>query len=196
MMDSNGFIVGDIFCTRCGKKLGTVNPAENYAGTYTGLCYTCEGSPPRVEARYPLDNSALVSHPPSLPSWRREREKFYWFEDCQSCRMGSVNGSSNNGYTIKLQCTNCGPRYWNNTTRAWLSWLLRTSWDAAYSSFDKHMIDAGFAVRKRKKTVYLEGADEEFVEQLKFKIFGRYRATGDRIAKLQNKIDPEVKVNV
>ncbi len=44
-MDRNGFLTGPLNCNQCGKELSGENgprPAETYAGTYTGLCYSCE----------------------------------------------------------------------------------------------------------------------------------------------------------
>jgi hypothetical protein len=80
-------------CKWCGKLLNQdgYHPAELYAGTYTGLCYACEGLGPRILQEF-YDGCKLVSHPPSSPSYRRNRDEHYWYPDCSNkkCNMGTV----------------------------------------------------------------------------------------------------------
>lgn len=79
-------------CKVCGNPLGGKKhgpdtydrPAELYAGTYTGICYTCQNRGPYVE--YVLfDGLQRVSYPPHCPSWRRDRESYDAYPDCPDC---------------------------------------------------------------------------------------------------------------
>ena len=60
-------------CKWCGKLLNQdgYHPAELYAGTYTGLCSSCESFGPRILQEF-YDGCKLISHPPSTPSHRRQ----------------------------------------------------------------------------------------------------------------------------
>jgi len=75
-------------CTDCNIVLNADgnHRAELYAGTFTGLCYACERKQPYVCAEYPLDGAIRVSHPPSCPSHRRDRQTFTAYRDCDACK--------------------------------------------------------------------------------------------------------------
>jgi len=102
-------------CKGCGKPLNADggHPAELYAGTYTALCYGCERKAPFVVREF-LDGGATVSHPPSCPSWRRDREEFYWYPDCTVCRMGAVwvSRSLSEGGGYNTHCDTCSKRHY------------------------------------------------------------------------------------
>jgi hypothetical protein len=85
-MDSSGhFPVHP--CHGCGTPLcgwDGPRPAETYAGTYTGLCYSCERAGPHVVEELP-DGTQRISYPPHCPSWRRAREEFWARPGCEEC---------------------------------------------------------------------------------------------------------------
>jgi hypothetical protein len=98
----------------CGKMLDDENgrnPAETYAGTYTGLCYRCSMGPPVVMAVFTFDGAQKVSWPPSCPSWRRSRETFYGYPECENCKgMGATRGWNNHS-PIWNHCKDCLKRF-------------------------------------------------------------------------------------
>lgn len=112
-MDEHGFLPQHK-CKHCGRKLNAdgEHPAELYAGTYNGLCYSCERAGPTVVSTDDF-GACRVSHPPSCPSWRRDREFFTWFRGCVKCNRGAVYvsrpDSQGGGYNI--QCPDCSARY-------------------------------------------------------------------------------------
>ena len=103
-------------CKACGKPLNADggHPAELYAGTYTGLCYECEKKGAYEEKELP-SGAKMMSHPPHCPSWRRDRERFYWFPDCanQRCDKGRemVSRSLSLGGSYPVQCPACMRRH-------------------------------------------------------------------------------------
>jgi hypothetical protein len=115
MSEWDGFLAPSD-CKRCGKALsgqGTGTPAELYAGTYTGLCYACTDEAPYAEDRELLSDARAWSHPPSCPSWRREREIFYAFDDCPDCNHGRIHVSRSDpqGGPYGTQCPKCWERH-------------------------------------------------------------------------------------
>jgi hypothetical protein len=104
-------------CLRCGKPLDGEhgrNPAETYAGTYNGLCYPCTGKEPYVEAIYTFDGAQRVSWPPHCPSWRRDRESFKGYPDCENCKgMGATRGYSGGMWSGPMwhYCHPCSERF-------------------------------------------------------------------------------------
>lgn len=88
MDPSTGMFPADWRCKACGKVLNADgnHPAELYAGTFTGLCYSCERGGPYVVPGSELpDGARLVSHPPACPSWRRDRTEHWAYPDCEDC---------------------------------------------------------------------------------------------------------------
>jgi hypothetical protein len=87
-MDRDGFFPVHP-CKGCGKELSGKDgprPAETYAGTATGLCYSCERGKAYVVPGSELpDGGRLVSHPPACPSWRRDRTTHWAYPDCEDC---------------------------------------------------------------------------------------------------------------
>lgn len=122
----DGFIriPGGLTCAICGKILGSIddpgsNPAESYAGTYTGLCYDCERS--ATWACYRCEDGLVYySHPPHLPSWRRDREYYFSYDDCESCRKGAVRVSRSDamGGSYNIQCVKCRDRAYSHSVRS------------------------------------------------------------------------------
>jgi hypothetical protein len=123
-------------CKQCGKPLNADggHPAELYAGTYTGLCYTCEKSGERLIFADTLDGAQTWEFPPHCPAWRRSRERFIGYSDCKQCggkgRLWSYQSDSLGGnYTI--QCADCAARYWAHPLRFWESERAHTIGQAA-----------------------------------------------------------------
>lgn len=102
-------------CSRCGKTLNAdgCHPAELYAGTFTGLCYGCERSGSYVVPGSELpDGARLVSHPPSCPSWRRDRTEHWAYPDCPDCggQGARVRYSSMSHGNYTEYCRACAAR--------------------------------------------------------------------------------------
>ena len=85
-MDSYGMLPQH-GCKQCGKALNADggHPAELYAGTYTGLCYQCERSGVRLVYTARLDGCQSWEFPPHCASWRRDRERFLAYPECEIC---------------------------------------------------------------------------------------------------------------
>lgn len=100
-------------CKRCGRELddGTRGrPAELYAGTYTGLCYPCTNEGPYV-SEIREDGCQVWSYPPHCPSWRRDRETFYGYPDCDKCKGSGVEGTHYVNWShIRDHCRDCMDR--------------------------------------------------------------------------------------
>lgn len=110
--DWDGFIPGPVHCRRCRALLhgqGSGYPAETYLGTYNGLCYPCTGRPPEVVGHY-SDGAVLVDHPPHCPSWRRSRERFFAWADCQTCQGLGVKWKYGQHGRYPTQCADCRDR--------------------------------------------------------------------------------------
>lgn len=86
-MDRDGMFPADWTCTRCGKVLNADggHPAELYAGTYNGMCYRCTSGAKYITGTRLIDGGTVWSHPPHLPSWRRDRETYVFYWDCDQC---------------------------------------------------------------------------------------------------------------
>jgi hypothetical protein len=101
MDPSTGMFPADWTCRVCGKRLNADghHPAELYAGTFTGLCYGCERGAAYVVPDSELpDGARRVSHPPSCPSWRRDRTEHWAYPDCEECGgMGARMRYGRNG---------------------------------------------------------------------------------------------------
>lgn len=109
-MNKNGFFEG-LKCKKCNEPLQgerSGHPAESYAGTYTGLCYECQNSSSYVIETY-ANGAKLWSHPPHCPSWRRDREEFVAFNDCQECHHGRImiSRSYGQGGSYPEYCRSC-----------------------------------------------------------------------------------------
>lgn len=114
-MDGKGFSPCQN-CKKCGNALNKNGdyPAELYAGTFTGLCYTCERAAPYLLERM-SDGMLLWSFPPHCPSWRRDREFFYGWEDCSACKGKGrilVKRSMRQGGSYSRQCRKCSDKRW------------------------------------------------------------------------------------
>ncbi len=101
-------------CKDCGKMLNADggHPAETYAGTFTGLCYTCTAKAPYIVETFP-DGGHQVSHPPEHPSYRRDRTTYTWYEGCATCHMGRmiVFRENRHGGSYAIYCPSCSARH-------------------------------------------------------------------------------------
>ena len=107
-------------CKWCGSKLrghDSGYPAELYAGTYTGLCYSCTSSKPFMEKEW-ADGCQLWNFPPHQPSWRRDRETYFYHASCkQGCDHGRVYASRGQGGFYYRYCEYCLDKYCSNKFR-------------------------------------------------------------------------------
>jgi len=121
-MDKNGFLPKGIKCDQCGKELSGENgprPAESYAGSFTGLCYSCQNGGPYIVKEH-FDGAITRSYPPHSPSWRRDREEQTGYPDCPEC-----NGSGRKYHDQPLSrgggyygyCEPCFNKYYNHPLR-------------------------------------------------------------------------------
>jgi len=139
MMDSHGMLPNHP-CKQCGKPLNAdgYHPAELYAGTYTGLCYSCERSGERLLQVNSLDGAQHWEFPPHCPSWRRDRERFIGYTGCQLCQGKGrlwVGRSDTQRGSYSKQCEPCSNRFWDHPLRLWEQkrWgLIRKAAEADY----------------------------------------------------------------
>lgn len=109
-------------CKQCNNPLNPNDhrPAELYAGTYTGLCYSCQNLPAYVVTCYKIDNCLIISHSPNSPSHRRDRSEHHAFIDCFVCKGTGhlyVSRSYAVGGSYYRYCADCLDRYYNQPMR-------------------------------------------------------------------------------
>lgn len=103
-------------CKGCGRPLNAdgMHPAELYAGTFTGLCYRCERGGPYIVDTLP-DGAQRISYPPHSPSWRRSREEFWAYADCEHCNGAGrkmISRPLTSGGSYPAHCKPCHARVW------------------------------------------------------------------------------------
>ncbi len=110
-MDVNGMYPSDWACLGCGAKLNADggHPAELYAGTFNGLCYSCTAKPRYLERVHLLDGAYEWNYAPHCPSWRRDREREIGFPDCAECQGFGVAGFRS--HHRRSSCKSCWDRY-------------------------------------------------------------------------------------
>lgn len=183
-------------CQGCGKELDGENgrnPAETYAGTFNGLCYACTAAAPFVVSIAELDGARDVSWPPHCPAWRRDREDFYAYEDCEICDgMGATRAYRtrsivSGGGPFWERCPSCGPRYWNHPRRRWLQAREDLLARAAQARFT-HLLDqaalAELGVKRASRKRLNEAAQalpEEHVAAIRTLVMARYVAIKVRL---------------
>ena len=120
MMDSRGFLTGEIKCLRCGNDLESPDSGypSRHAGTFNGLCYPCTSEPAYQMYTEEIDGATCWNFPPSRPSWRRTRETYQGYSDCSTCDgRGSVMRTSGPFNTYRSYCETCFSRYHNHPIR-------------------------------------------------------------------------------
>lgn len=148
-----GMFPEDWTCLRCGKVLNADggHPAELYAGTFTGLCYPCTSAGPFVVSIAELDGAQKVSWPPHCPAWRRDRETFYGYPDCETCKGFGVAGARRGYQAPRLRCEACSNRYWHHPRRAWASARDSLIHKAAEARYQRLMDQAALAALGTKR---------------------------------------------
>jgi hypothetical protein len=122
-------------CKQCGQVLNPDGhrPAELYAGTYTGICYACERSGPYVVEAH-IDGAMLFSYPPHCPAWRRDRETYYTYLDCNECGGTGrhyVSRSAAYGGPYSRYCESCMQRFFEYPKRVKARRRLTCFWETA-----------------------------------------------------------------
>jgi hypothetical protein len=122
-------------CHECGKPLNPHGhrPAELYAGTYTGLCYSCQASGPRPLYVELLDRATWIEYPPHCPSHSRSRETFVTYADCPDCR-----GEGRVVVSRPVNCTRCWSRWQGHPVRKRDTYTSRT-YSAAQAVYDAEL---------------------------------------------------------
>ena len=117
-MTWDGFFPEDLTCNKCGVILNkTDRPAELYAGTYTGLCYSCQNVGVYVLSVSNLDGARKLSYPPHCPSWRRDREQYIAYIDCDKCGGAGMKMIYTHLDRYPEYCKDCNNRYYNESIR-------------------------------------------------------------------------------
>lgn len=131
-------------CKRCDDVLGDGSPAESYAGTYTGLCNQCMREGPVVLRRY-RDGAQQIEYAPSCPSWRRDREDFWAYNDCPECEgKGFVwKRRASGGGRYRHFCQSCLERFYSHPLHKWYSTRMTTLVKAGNATFNQELEKAG-----------------------------------------------------
>ena len=120
-MSWDGFLPEGTKCEQCGNILK--KDAELYAGTFTGLCRSCENISSKVEVTY-FDGAVRISYPPHCPSWRRNRDSFMAYADCKECRGSgkkTITRGMASGGSYPINCPSCSDKFYNHPLRVWKS---------------------------------------------------------------------------
>lgn len=109
MDSSTGMFPEGWTCVRCGRELNADgwHPAELYAGTFNGLCYPCTGEKAYV-VEVEEDGCQVWSYPPHCPSWRRDRETYRGYSECEVCCGTGLQGD--HGWHGRRYCVPCFKR--------------------------------------------------------------------------------------
>jgi len=176
-------------CQRCGKPLNADggHPAELYAGTFTGLCYTCEREGPYVVKTYSADGARRISYPPSCPSHRRDREEHIAYPDCHQCKGTgriTVDRPWRTGGGYHKPCDACLQRFSAHPGRKWAGARSTALYNAGNALWNDRLRAAGLhgkllAVRKTGEEPPQEVAD--LVEDLRQATIARLRALQERL---------------
>jgi hypothetical protein len=162
-LDRDGMLPGAWQCQRCGKQLNADgnHPAELYAGTFNGLCYPCTNGSKYVEGTRLVDGGTVWNYPPHLPSWRRSRETYVFFWDCEQCHGEGVRPSWDN----TARCPTCSKRAYTYGPGHDHHDYRRRALDAAQARFERrlaaHLKLPKRTSRKRRKAASLALRDEQ-----------------------------------
>lgn len=170
-------------CLRCGKLLNADggHPAEIYAGTFNGLCYGCTGAGPYIVRVSLLDGARVLSYPPHCPSWRRDRETFTAYADCETCGGSGIqgHGMSVGGGSYPVYCKPCVQRYSAHPVRVLQFGYLEKLQGSASRIFERRKtLATGLkpsASRKRQEAAW-DALDAEVVAAIRAEIMGRYKS--------------------
>ena len=127
-------------------------------GTYTGLCYPCEGTASFVATTY-RDGAKQWSHPPHCPSHRRDRTGSIGYDDCPTCAgLGRTTYITWNSYPT---CAVCATRFGQDSLRIAYSRRGRQIMDAAQNAGNQEMVAYRITHKIRKRGALPEGAEQE-----------------------------------
>lgn len=148
---------GSVPCNRCSKPLNPNGhrPAELYAGTYTGLCYTCQNSSAFCTHIEFLDRAEHWEFPPHCPSYRRDRENYIGYNDCSDCDgRGSkrVSRSFPQGGPYRKYCDTCFSRYYNHPIRERYSQRRKRINYAWMNSLVNHLLSSRLASKRKRRS--------------------------------------------
>ena len=185
-MDSNGMLPAHN-CKQCGKPLNADggHPAELYAGTYTGLCYSCERSDERLIKTDPLDGCQTWEFPPHSPAWRRTRERFLGFTGCKTCSGKGrlwIGRADSQGGSYTQQCPDCSARYWSHPLRLWESRRWGTIRKAAENLYHKELKRRRLLREAKAGTI-----PAELCRDIQAPFIARMEAARERFAKIADK---------
>lgn len=166
-------------CLRCGKVLGTRIPAEIYAGTFNGLCYGCTAAGPYIVRVSLLDGARVLSYPPHCPSWRRDRETFTAYADCETCQGSGVQRRCVGQTGYREYCKPCIQRYSGHPVRVLQFGYREKLQNSANRAFQRRMtLAAGLRLKdsqKRQRAAW-DALDAGVVDALRAEIMGRYKS--------------------
>lgn len=143
------------YCGRCESELNPngFRPAELYAGTYTGLCYKCQNSPAFCTHVELIDRAEHWEFPPHCPSWRRDRESYVGYSDCNDCDgRGSkmVSRSFPSGGPYRTYCDICFSKYDNHPLRKRLTQRRQRINNAWASALVNHLFSSRLASKRKR----------------------------------------------
>lgn len=174
-------------CYQCRTPLNADggHPAELYAGTYTGLCYRCQNGPVYVEAYYPFDGAIVLNYAPHCPSWRRDRELYTAYPDCQECRgrgMLWVSRAMSMGGSYRSFCNTCSNRFHFHPTRNHHSKRVSRIYSAAQNLFRKKVKGKERYAKRRGREV-----SDAVIEQLRQEFLARHAKAMERYERLRDR---------
>lgn len=181
-MGPDGLFRVELHCLKCGKLLNADgnHPAEVHAGSSNGLCYGCTAAGPYLEKVAVLDGARRMNYPPHCPSWRRDREHFTGYPDCEICKGSGVKGWApavgNSSY--RHYCEACAQRYDSLPCRAQAWAWSRLLMDRARAAFERRLKQhLGLRPRCSKKAyeAALATLDEGEKKAIAADILSRYR---------------------
>lgn len=205
-MDSRGFLPPHD-CKQCGKPLQGADsgfPAELYISTYNSLCYKCTAAPGFVERVSALDGAQHWSYPPAQPAWRRDREHYISYTNCEDCKGKGgimISRSDPMGGSYRTQCKTCSGYYYSHPERIRCDDLRKKAYATFENLYQQSLLKAGFATRKHSKAVNGKAVskiiirkdltDEELksITEISEWLIPRYRSISKKISELIQMVD-------
>jgi hypothetical protein len=185
-MNNRGFLAPHN-CGKCGALLqgeDSGRPAELYAGTYTGLCYSCQNSSDFVAKIEGLDEARYISTPPSCPSWRRDRESYIAYSDCIKCKgigYSWVSRSNSVGGSYRHYCEECLKKHTNHPIRIKYSRISKK----IYNKFNKIY---NSVLEKEKKVTKSKNIPDVRARELAAPILNQYDKKISKLHEIYDKI--------
>lgn len=148
---------GGVPCNQCKKPLNPNGhrPAELYAGTFTGICYSCQNKPAICIKVELLDKAGHWEFPPYRPSYRRDRESYVGYGDCNDCDgRGSkvVSRPDSQGGSYRTYCNTCFSRYHDQPMRKRRKQRRTRIYNAYMSAAVNHLLSSRLAFRRKRRS--------------------------------------------